>query len=101
MIRFTAVIDFLVHNWVKIPNAFTPNGDGVNDQWLIEGIHLFPDAKINVFNRWGQIIYSSRGNGEPWDGTLNNNQLPSGTYFYTIELDSNNEPYTGLVTIVR
>ncbi|NLA25751.1 MAG: T9SS type B sorting domain-containing protein, partial [Bacteroidales bacterium] len=86
---------------IKIPNAFTPNDDGVNDTWIIENIEMFPKSYIQVFNRWGQALYKARGSEIPWDGTYNGRQVPTGPYIYIVELFNGNKPYTGTVTIVR
>ena len=86
---------------IVIPNAFTPNGDGINDTWIIENIEMFPDATIDVFNRWGQIMYSGRGNSEPWDGKLNKKKLPTGPYVYVIDLRNGNKAYKGTVTLIH
>ncbi|HRW22210.1 MAG TPA: gliding motility-associated C-terminal domain-containing protein, partial [Bacteroidales bacterium] len=86
---------------LKIPNAFTPNADGINDTWILENIHLYPTAYIKVFNRWGQNMYEAKGIDEPWDGNYNGNPVPVGVYLYVIDLFNGDEPYTGTVTIVR
>lgn len=83
-----------------IPNAITPNGDGINDQWIIENIELFPDAIIHVYNRWGQIIYFARGNDEPWDGKYKGKFVPTGTYLYTIKDRTGDIFTTGTLTVV-
>jgi gliding motility-associated-like protein len=86
---------------IRIPNAFTPNGDGVNDVWEIENIEMFPNAQISVYNRWGQIIYSANPNSEKWDGTnKNGNHVPTGTYTYVVNLFNNSKPKTGNVSVV-
>jgi len=85
---------------ITIPNAFTPNGDGINDEWIIENIELFPHALIQVFNRWGQLVWEGRGNEQAWDGTWNGNIVPTGSYIYTVNL-FNNSQYCGVVTVVK
>ncbi|HKK66852.1 MAG TPA: gliding motility-associated C-terminal domain-containing protein, partial [Bacteroidales bacterium] len=86
---------------IRIPNAFTPNADGNNDEWLIENIDLFPNAIIQVFNRWGQKLYSGSPSSDPWDGTFNGKNLPVGPYVYTILLnDHAGQHFSGIVTIV-
>ena len=67
-------------------SGFSPNGDGVNDIFVILGIEAFPDNEVIVFNRWGSEVYSRKGyrNSEGWDGIWEGNQLPDGTYFYII-----------------
>ena len=87
---------------LTIPSLFTPNGDGLNDIWEIGGIEDFPDAEINIYNRWGQLIFKSSGNyfGNEWDGTFNNKLLPFAVYYYTIDpVNENGKTYNGGVTI--
>jgi len=84
-----------------IPNTFTPNGDGINDLWVIENLNLYPDHRVQVFNRYGQILYDTRNYNKPWDGTSNGKVLPSGTYYYIIDLGGARQTKKGYVTIVR
>ncbi|MBN2778803.1 MAG: gliding motility-associated C-terminal domain-containing protein [Bacteroidales bacterium] len=86
---------------LKIPNAFTPNGDGLNDTWDIENIEMFPSIEVRVFNRWGQVIYQARGGDNPWDGTYDGKVMPTGTYIYLIQTFTDVKPQTGTVTIVH
>ncbi len=86
---------------ISIPNSFTPNSDGVNDTWIIENIDMFPNSHIQVFNRWGQIVFETWSNEEEWDGNCNLKQCPCGTYLYIVELHNRQTPYNGTVTIVR
>jgi gliding motility-associated-like protein len=85
-----------------IPNTFTPNGDLYNDTWVLENLHLYPNNTVKIFNKWGNEIFSSQGEYDPWDGTHNGKALPAGVYYYIIIL-SNEEvnKYTGNITIVR
>ena len=87
---------------LTIPNVFSPNGDNIHDTWDISFLNDYPNCKIEVFNRNGQIVLSSLGYGKPWDGRVNGIPLPIGTYYYIIELNKNG--YTrlsGSVTILR
>ena len=69
---------------IQIPNSFTPNFDGNNDEFLISGTS-FEITSLKIFNRWGQIIFST-SNNLPWDGRLSSGeQSPEGTYYYIIE----------------
>lgn len=90
---------------IKAPNAFTPNGDGYNDTWDIEGIYRFPNAIVEVYSRWGQRIFSSVGYITEWNGTNNGTYIPEGTYYWVIQLNDpgidNEEPITGYVAIIR
>jgi gliding motility-associated-like protein len=85
---------------IRIPNAFTPNDDGINDTWIIENISVFPNAIIQVFNRWGQEIWTAKSNEEPWNGKFNDKSVPTGTYIYVIILHNGLDTYTGTVTVV-
>lgn len=81
-------------------NAFTPNGDGINDTWEIGNINEWPNAQIVVYSRWGQKVFQATNYDNDWDG----DGLPSATYYYVIELNPiefNTEPYTGSVTIIK
>lgn len=86
---------------LNIPDAFTPNGDGINDTWEIGYMEKYPDAIINVFNRWGQHIFQTRGNsGIFWDGKWEGKFVPAGSYVYVIDLRNGMEPFTGVVTVI-
>lgn len=85
-------------------NAISPNGDGHNDDWEIGGISRFENASVSVFDRWGQQVFRVIGYTENWDGTNNGKFLPTGTYYWVIELNSQEvaiEPITGFITIVH
>lgn len=86
---------------VNVPNAFSPNGDGINDTWTIPNLADYPGATVDVYNRYGQRIYSSSGYGVAWDGTWNGKMLPLATYYYVIKLQNGFPPLTGYVTILR
>ena len=64
-------------------NTITPNNDGINDFWTIKNIENYPFCRVEIYNKWGQLVYQSIGynNRQKWDGTSNGNTLPSGTYF--------------------
>ncbi len=84
-----------------IPNAFSPNGDGINDYWTIQYIQSYPGVEVSIFNRYGQKVFSSRGYSTPWDGKYNGNPLPVGTYYYIIDRKINAPLLSGSVTILR
>jgi len=85
----------------NIPNTFTPNGDGINETWLIQYLETYPDNRVQVFTRTGQLVFESRGYKIPWDGKLNGKPLPFDTYYYIIEPGNGRAPITGYVTIVK
>jgi gliding motility-associated-like protein len=84
----------------EIPNIFTPNGDGINDNWVIQYLNTYPDCKIQVYNRYGQPVFSSKGYSTPWNGTYQGSKLPTGTYYYVIEPGNGRKPLKGNVTII-
>jgi gliding motility-associated-like protein len=89
---------------LDVPTAFTPDGDGVNDSWVISELNIrYPNNNVTIFNRWGQVLYNSDGYLIPWDGRFDNKDLPVGSYYYIIDfndaLDTPNA--TGIVTIIR
>ena len=86
---------------LTIPNAFTPNGEGVNDTWDIKALEAYANCSVDIFNRWGLKVYSSTGYGVPWDGTSKGTALPSGTYYYIINLKNGFNSLSGFVTIIR
>lgn len=90
-----------VYPKVIIPNSFTPNGDGINDNWTIPAIDAFPNARIKVTNRYGNLVYESNGIYSPWDGKTQGKDLPSATYYYTIYLNEDFPVFSGWVFIVR
>ena len=84
-----------------IPTLFTPNGDGVHDDWQIDGVSVFPDITVKIFNRWGQLLFESVGYTQRWDGTYKGKELPIAAYYYIIDLGDGSEPYKGTITIKR
>jgi gliding motility-associated-like protein len=86
---------------VKIPNGFTPNGDGTNDTWTIENSAAYADCEVTVFNRWGNKVFGSQGYNKEWDGRTNNEELPAATYYYVIKLHPDLPVKSGSVTIFR
>jgi gliding motility-associated-like protein len=89
---------------VIIPNVITVNGDGVNDTWEIENIENFPQASIEIFNRWGNMVWKSIGYSNQWNGSSRNGEpLPAGTYYYIVNLNSKQQTdaYTGYIQLVE
>ena len=87
---------------IIVPNAFTPNGDGINDDWQIEHIELYPSSKVSVFNRWGKLLFESEGYSETWKGIDRSDYFPADTYYYSIDLGIGlKKPFTGFVDIIK
>lgn len=86
---------------LAIPNTFTPNGDGINDTWVIKYLNYYPESSVNIFDRWGQKVFSSIGYPIPWDGTYKGTALPSGTYYYIIDPKNGQAVFSGWLAIIR
>lgn len=85
----------------NVPNTFTPNNDGINDTWIIQNLADYPTVRVQVFNRYGQVVFESKGYTKPWDGTMNGKSLPFGTYYYVIEPGNGRKPVSGYVTLIK
>lgn len=96
----TAVVRLQVFPVLRIPDVMTPNGDGMNDFFEIEGIDRFPQNELYVYNRWGREIYSATDYSNEWDATFNGVAVPNGTYFYVLNNRLNGQQLAqGYVTI--
>jgi len=84
----------------EIPNVFSPNGDSWNDFFRIPGIEGFPNSRLEIYNRWGNIIFQSNDYGGGWDGRVNNEPVADGTYYYILRR-SDGENFHGPLTITR
>ena len=97
------LVDFtqLEETVLKIPNTFTPNGDGINDLWEIKGIENYPRAEFSVFSRSGIVVFRSLGYDYPFDGKFSGRELPVGVYYYKINLNAECGILSGSLTIIR
>ena len=86
--------------YIEVPNAFTPNGDGINDEWRIKNTYLHPGIKVRVFDNRGVEIFSSTGYASPWNGRYMGSPLPTDTYYYVIDTGNGKNPITGQVTLI-
>jgi gliding motility-associated-like protein len=85
----------------RVPNAFTPNGDGVNDNWVIQHLDSYPAATVDIYNRYGQQVFRSKGYPKPWDGMYGGKPVPVGTYYYLINPRNGRQPISGFVDVIR
>ncbi len=86
----------------QIPNGFSPNGDGVNDVFVINCANRYPKNRLTIFNRWGNEIFSRLNYNNDWDGTYKNSVVPDGTYYYIFEInDGNQKAKTGYIEVRR
>ncbi|MFI5161292.1 MAG: gliding motility-associated C-terminal domain-containing protein [Sphingobacteriales bacterium] len=86
---------------IVVPNAFSPNGDGINDLWNIKSLTDFPQCVVSVYSRNGSLVFQSRGYVKPWDGTYNGSPVPTGTYYYIIDPKSGLQQLSGYVAVLR
>ena len=88
---------------INVSQAFTPNGDGINDTWLIINIENYPNSMVRVFNRWGDEVFNKRNYLSDWDGTNKGKNLPeAASYYYQIDLEGNGTVnYDGWIYITR
>lgn len=85
----------------QLTNAFSPNGDGINDRWDLPFLDNFPNCRIKIFDRYGRIVFTSTGYANPWDGTTNGRAATVGTYYYVIDLRNGEKPISGYVVLLR
>jgi gliding motility-associated-like protein len=84
-----------------IPNVFSPNGDGINDDWQVKFLAQYPNCRVEIFNRSGIKLFESRGYNRPWDGTFKGKPVPIATYYYLINLNNDEPPISGYVAVLR
>lgn len=94
-------VNVYVYKKIAVPNAFSPNADGVNDTWNISHLSGYNNIDLSVFNRYGQPVYNAKNYSRPWDGTFNGKPLPVGTYYYVLDLKLGLPKLTGFVVILR
>ena len=93
--------DILVTKGFKIPEFFSPNGDGINDTWEVPYFRTHPGATIEIYDRFGRKIIQYRGRDPGWDGTYRGEPAGAGTYWYVITFDDGSPGKKGHVTLIR
>lgn len=88
-----------VEGKLLVPDVFTPNGDGINDEWEIRNVQFYPFQQAVIYNRFGQIVYECKNEFIPWDGRING-EIIQGTYLYQITFDTENIKH-GQVTVLK
>ncbi len=84
-----------------VSNLFTPNGDGINDNWYIQDIQSYTDNEVFVYNIYGNLVYTKKGYTNDWQGTYNGAALPDGTYYYVLRFDSSDKIFKGSLDIFK
>ena len=82
-------------------NIITPNGDGVNDVWIVQNIDLYPNNEVVIFDRAGRVVFKQFDYKNTWDGTFNGVALPEDTYYFALYINSGKGKLTGFISIVR
>lgn len=82
-----------------VPNAFSPNGDGINDVWMIDGIEAYNTAEAKVFDRFGKVVFQTT-RFKSWNGTITGKKLPMGTYYYIIDTKAGLPVLTGWLQLL-
>lgn len=85
----------------NITNVFSPNGDGINDNWYIENINYYPENEVTVYNIYGNIVFTKKGYNNDWQGTYNGKPLPDGTYFYVVKINESSAILKGSLDIIK
>ncbi len=97
--RAVVLIDVQYGERCFIPNALSPNGDGINDELLVVCRELYPNMKVQIYSRWGNLVFQGEPNG--WDGMYNGANLPDGAYFYVLDFGDGSNPESGYLVISR
>ena len=84
-----------------VPNIFSPNGDGIHDTWRLPFIDTYPGASIDIYNRYGQLVFHSTGYTKEWDGKANGKDVPVGTYYYVVDPKNGRQKLAGYVDVIR
>jgi gliding motility-associated-like protein len=97
----TSVTIDIFASGIKVPEAFSPNGDGANDQLVFPDLPIiYPKSQLYVYTRSGQLVFQSIDYDNKWDGRMANQQLvPTGTYYYVLKLGRTNQAIKGFVYI--
>lgn len=99
----TDYLTITITSELDIPNTFSPNGDNINETWVIEGIELYPNNAVKIYDRWGQEVFQTTGysQAKTWNGDIRNRQATEGVYFYIIDLGDGGEVINGTLTLIR
>jgi gliding motility-associated-like protein len=94
-------------NIFNVPEAFSPNGDGFNDLYVIQGLMEFPNHSLKIYTRWGALVFQAAPYLNDWNGTAGEGtlplgeELPTGTYYFILDLGNGTDPLTGYIYLNR
>ena len=100
-VTFTTDVNTNNPGTVMISEAFTPHGNGINGARNTKNIEFYPNCTIEVYNGYGENVYSSIGYRNPWDGTFKGRALPISTYYYIVNKKNGSKFISGSVTIIK
>jgi|GEM_PF-6649322 len=82
-------------------NMITPNGDGINDTWIVNNLNQFPNNELKIFDRSGRVVYSAHDYDNSWDGTHNGRQLAEDSYYFVLYFNSGRDKISGYISLVK
>jgi gliding motility-associated-like protein len=103
LVNLNVIVSTCVDITLSIPEGFSPNSDGINDLFVIKGIENYPTLSVNIYNRWGSLVFEASPYLNNWNGksnsgvTVGGDDLPIGTYFYIIDLGNGSPILKGTI----
>ncbi len=97
-------LKLIINYTIRLFDGFSPNGDGINDVYEFDNKEYFPNLKLEIYNRWGSLLYTQEAGDPFWDGTNNGESLPMATYYYIFWVDKTNDKEKGeegTITLIR
>jgi gliding motility-associated-like protein len=95
----TAFVSSFGNAKIEANNILSPNGDGINDIWVVKNIAFYPNNTVSVYDKEGKVVFIRKGYTNDWDGTYRGSVLNEGTYYYTVDL-GNGTTKKGFITVV-
>ena len=94
LLSFSNIVNYAQEAALLVPDAFTPNADNINERFEVKGLFI-STFKMSVFNRWGQVVFHTNDINDSWDGMINGEKAPAGSYVYKADVtDSTNKPFS-------
>ena len=99
--RYTIEILDVAENTLPAPLILSPNGDGMNDNWVVQNVHLYSEMKLTIFSSLGQVVYSTLNYQNDWNAMFRNKPLPRGVYYYVFVASDGKVAYRGTISILN